>query len=32
MEMSDKLYNILKKLCTIIIPASCSLYWGLSGI
>lgn len=30
--MSDKLYNILKKACTIIIPASCSLYWGLSGI
>lgn len=32
MKMSNKLYDILKYLCTIILPALGTLYFALAGI
>lgn len=31
-KMSDKLYDILKTVCTIFLPATATLYASLSGI
>ena len=32
MKLSDKVYDTLKWIVTIVLPALSALYWGLSGI
>lgn len=32
MKLNDKVYDVLKKICTIFLPAVASLYFGLAQI